>query len=456
MVLKGKNIVILGAGTSGISAARLAASCGASATVYDNGSPDNLANVITKLAGYGIPLVAGDIALQVPSEIDSVVLSPGIPRDSDIARAFSEHGNDLIGEIEFSWQLSRNVPVIAITGTNGKTTTTGLIAAIVRGAGLSTIPCGNIGLAYSEVVRSDASLDLMTVELSSFQLESIVSFRPKIAVWMNFAPDHMDRYRSIAEYRNAKEQIFKNQTEADWCVVKKEDEMDLTGKVVTFSAFTDSADFWYDEGMIWGPGKRCLLNYQDTGMHGLHNAENVMAAMAAAHCLGIDFEDMIGPVMKYRAPAHRSEVVGTKGGVVFVNDSKATNLHALESSLRGQDSPVVLIAGGKKKGLNFSELNDIIRTSVKEVICLGETAVELEEVWGGIVPCHYAADLTSAVDVSYSLCSEGDTVLFSPGTSSFDMFSGYEERGEFLRNAVERLDPQLPKLDKFNCQQQPK
>jgi len=439
MDISGKNVAVLGAGTSGLSAARLAASLGASVTVYDSGDPDKLKSAVTRFSEFGISLIVGKEALIAPSGLDFTVLSPGIRKDRAIACSFAENGNQLISEIEFAWLLSSQVPVVGITGTNGKTTTTGLLADILNYSGLSTIPCGNYGLAYSEAVRSNTKLDVMTVELSSFQLETIDTFRPTVSIWMNFAPDHMDWYSSIDEYRIAKERIFENQIESDWCIIRKEEEREVPGQLLTFSAYMNDADFWYDDGIIKGPDSKCILDYRDTGLHGLHNAENVMAAVAAAHCLGVNFDEMIPPIMQYRAPSHRSEIVGVKNGVTFVNDSKATNLHALESSLRGQESAVVLIAGGKKKGLDFSELNDLLKASVKEVVCIGEIASDIENAWSKIVPCHRAKDLKEAIDISYSLCGNGDTVLFSPGTSSFDMFSGYEERGDVFRNTVSNL-----------------
>ena len=439
MNLEGKKVAVLGAGTSGFAACRLAASRGAVVFAFDSGDPEKLKPAFDLFAQNGIALATGRSALRAPSDLDYIIISPGISTDWEIAGIFASTGAELMGEIEFAWRLSGGVPVIGITGTNGKTTTTDLTASILNSVNISTVPCGNYGLAYSEVVLSDIAYDVMTIELSSFQLETISTFRPTVAVWMNFAPDHMDRYDSLDEYRKAKERIFECQDESDWCVVKHEDNKPVQGHYLSFSAFSDEADFHYKDGLIIGPNGKSIVNYRDSGLNGKHNAENVMAAMVAAHCIGVEYDEMVPAIMQYKPPAHRCEIVARKRGITFVNDSKSTNLHALESSLRGQETPVVLIVGGKKKGLDYSELNERVRNSVKSAICIGEMAAAIKDSWGAIIPCQVVNSLEEAVEQAWSVSSPGDTVLFSPGTSSFDMFSGYEERGTVFCNAVENL-----------------
>ena len=449
MNLSGKHVSILGAGTSGLAAARLAASRGAIVEVFDSVDSEGSDFLQRKFSKYKIPLMTGESVMDVKSHFDYLVVSPGIAVDRKIVEVFLKCSDELMGEIEFAWRLSGQTPVIGITGTNGKTTTTSLVSAILNDNGIKTVSCGNYGYAYSDVVRLHNDIDVMTVELSSFQLETISTFHPTVSVWMNFAPDHMDRYRSIDEYKKAKERIFMNQTDRDWCVLKREEERTLPAKKITFSAYTSDADIFYNDGLIVDQKGRALFDFRKSGMNGRHNAENMMAAMAATNCVGVKFQCMNASLLKFEPPAHRCEIVAVVNGITYVNDSKATNLHALQSSLLGQESSVVLIAGGKEKGLDYSALNEVIAERVMEVICIGETAEKIENAWGTIVPCHRVNDLENAVKLSCSLVSGKGTVLFSPGTSSFDMFSNYEARGSAFREAVTKIS-QAGDLDEFS------
>lgn len=439
MSLHQQRIAILGAGTSGQAAARLAVSGGASwVGVFDSGSAEKLAPVAETLGAEGIAHVFGEAALNPPEQLDLVVVSPGIDVRWPIAQAFVKTGAPLIGEIEFAWQQC-DAPVVAITGTNGKTTTTELTAAVLEAGGLRTIAAGNYGHAFSEVVRSGQRYDVVTLEVSSFQLETITTFRPKVSVWMNFAADHLDRYDSIEDYRAAKLRVFENQTDEDFAVVNGAEDLDsLKAEPVTFSAFEGGSDFDYSDGWI-RYRQQPLLDFSTVRLHGKHNAENVMAALGTAASLGIDPASVLDTVRNYAPPRHRCEPVGEVNGSLFINDSKATNLHALASSLRGQESPVVLIVGGKEKGLDFSELNELLPGAVSHVLCIGEIANKIATEWGKIIPCATAGSLEEATRLAAAEAFPGQTVLFSPGTSSFDMFSGYVERGDAFRSAVQSL-----------------
>lgn len=437
MDVKGKEIAVLGAGASGLGAARLARARGASVRAFDSGDPEKLAERAALFAEEGVELRTGDEALSVPKGTDLAVISPGIDPASPLARAFSGGKFETVGEIEFAWRFAK-APVVAVTGTNGKTTTTDLIATVLRAAGLRTEAAGNIGLPFSEVILKGEDCDVHTLELSSFQLEGISTFRPRVAVWMNFAPDHLDRYRSVEEYRAAKMRIFENQTEADWSVVKEEERFHAGRKQVTFSAFSHGADYRYEDHFIVGP-EGPVLDFRKTALLGVHNAENMMAALAAAACLGLSSEKAVPALLSYRGFPHRCEPIATVGGIEYVNDSKATNLHAVESSLLGQEQPVILIAGGKDKGLDYRELRGEVAGKVRRAICLGEIADHIAEAWSDLVPCDRVATLEEAVALAHAAARAGETVLFSPGTSSFDMFRGYEERGEVFREAVQGL-----------------
>ena len=438
MNFSGKNIAILGAGGSGYAAAALALSCGAKASVFDSGNPEKLAPAVARFDALGAPLTCGEAALSAPGSFDFTVISPGIDSAWPIAKAFSEASGELIGEIEFAWRAAGEgrAPVIGITGTNGKTTTTSLVAEMLQAAGKKVVAAGNIGLPYCDVVRSGESHDWVVLELSSFQLETVSQFSPRIAVWMNFAPDHMDRYATLKDYFDAKFRIFENLSPDALAVHKLECELDLAGRSSRFSAFSAGGDFSYEGGAIRHQKSGRSFDFVTVELQGKHNAENVMAALAVADELGIDWELVAPAIRAFRAPAHRCEKVASLGGVLFLNDSKSTNLHSLESALNGQEEPVILIAGGKNKGLDFAELREVAGRMVRECICIGEISGHIASVWKGAVPCRSAMSVEEAVLMSRTIARPGEIVLFSPGTSSFDMFTGYEARGRAFRDAV--------------------
>lgn len=439
MDLKGKRLAVLGAGSSGYAAAALALSRGALVEVYDSGSAEKLAAASAKFATLGLTLFCGDAALTPVGTFALTVLSPGIDPAWPIARAFAAASSELIGEIEFAYRLG-NAPVIAITGTNGKTTTTSLITAMLQAAGFKAIAAGNIGLAYSEVVLSGEAYDWIVLEVSSFQLERIVDFAPEVAVWMNFAPDHMDRYATVSDYYAAKYRLFENLGPAALTIHQLECDLGvLPGRQVTFSAFSEGANLSYGQGSIHDFSRDRHFPYSEGTLQGKHNAENVMVALALADHLGLSWERVESAINTFVAPPHRCEKVATIAGVVYLNDSKSTNLHSLESALMGQETAVVLIVGGKNKGLDFSELREIAAPIVRVAICLGEIAQDIASAWAGAVPCHLVADVPAAVQLAHDLARPGEVVLFSPGTSSFDMFSGYEARGLAFCDAVGAL-----------------
>lgn len=439
MELAGKSVAILGAGGSGYAAAALARRRGAEVAAFDSGDPEKLAAATARFADIGVALTCGEAALHAPRRFDLTVLSPGIDRVWPIARAFDEASGELIGEIEFAWRMG-SAPVIAITGTNGKTTTTGLVTAMLRGAGLRAIAAGNIGLPYSEVVLSGESYDWIVLEVSSFQLETIAGFAPRIAVWLNFAPDHMDRYATVEDYHAAKFRVFENLGADGLAVCKLESNPGPAARTVTFSAFCQDAVLGYGSGEIVHRESGRAFPFSSCRLQGKHNAENVMAALAVADELGLAWDLVRKPIQEFSPPPHRCEKVAVIDGVTYLNDSKSTNLHSLESALAGQEDPVVLIAGGKNKGLDFSELRPLAAKMVREAVCIGEIAGQIEVAWNGAVPCRAAGSLEKAVAEARNLARPGEIVLFSPGTSSFDMFSGYEARGEAFRKAVLALE----------------
>ncbi|MDB4722300.1 UDP-N-acetylmuramoyl-L-alanine--D-glutamate ligase, partial [Verrucomicrobiales bacterium] len=270
---------------------------------------------------------------------------------------------------------------------------------------------------------------------------TISEFHPSVAVWTNFAADHLDRYSGIDEYKSAKMRLFVNQNEKDWAVINDKDELQgLTAQTVTFSAYQESGNYSLNQGNIVC-GDDTLFSLQQTKLRGTHNAENLMAATAVAQIKGYSINSILDSLSDYTAPQHRCELVATIDGVDYVNDSKATNLHAMESALRSlseSEDDIVLIAGGKDKGLSFVDVADSVSRRVKYAILIGETRFEIAENWAGQVDCRLSEDIDEAVNLGRSLAKGASTVLFSPGTSSFDMFSGYEERGDLFKAAVEK------------------
>lgn len=435
MKLEGQNVAILGAGRSGRAAAELCLKLGAKVTVYDT----------NEIKGEWPPEIGleGDstAATAESKSFDLVVLSPGIETNGEFAQAFAKKSNGFIGEMELGFQNYEGL-VVAITGTNGKTTTTELISAFLNEGGVSCVPCGNHGRPLSDVVLDENPPSAVALEASSFQLETIDTFHPEVAVWLNFAPDHMDRYRTLEDYRAAKKRIFENMNQDDVVVAKSGEELDsIKARVVRFMSEWDEengCEFTMRNGHIYHQDEPfvCL---EETNLRGLHNAENIMAAAGAASAAGVDFDAMKKALKTFCPPPHRCELIRTLDGVEYLNDSKATNLHALESALRALSRPIVLIAGGKEKGLDYSPLAGVLRERTLATITFGEIGAKLGRLFSQSVKTETVETLEEAVKIAQGLAPVGSTVLFSPGTSSFDQFSSYVERGEAFRQFVNQL-----------------
>ena len=381
-------------------------------------------------------------------DVDLVMTSPVFnPRTPFILEA-QRRGIPVMSEVELAWQLRVNADStgeparwIGITGTNGKTTTTSLVEKILLRAGKTAVACGNYGVPVAEILLRDSVPDVLALEVSSFQLETIRDFHPDVAVWLNFAPDHMDRYKSVEDYHRAKLHIFDNQTEKDLAVVRSGERLPhLKASVLTFSPEDPAADLYYREPLIL-EGGASLLNLEETALNQRHNAENAMAAVLACRHLGIPAKTAADVLKEFTPPGHRCETVRTLDGVLWLNDSKATNLHALEAALKSQHSPVILIAGGKDKGLDYVPLQPMLKEKVRACVVFGQIADQLQHAFSPAVPTEKAADVETCVAKARSLALPGDTVLFSPGTSSFDMFTGYVQRGQAFRDAVNALPP---------------
>lgn len=432
MTLAGKHVVILGAGRSGRAAASLALREGAQVSVYDEAS--SISGFADRVALH--PSATVDLGTSVKSDL--LIVSPGIDTYGPLVEAFSRQSAKVVGEMEFAWNYYQGI-TIAITGTNGKTTTTEIISRILTVSGITCEPCGNYGKPLAEVVLEETPPAAISLEASSFQLETIEHFKPLVAVWLNFAPDHMDRYPTVESYRQAKLRIFENQ-DASCTVVAREGEALPAGtaELVEFSTDDDACE-WFSNGIqILHRGEPILNMEKDTCLRGLHNAENIMAAIAACQVLGKPL-DLVAAFKGYVPPPHRCELVRTLDGVEYLNDSKATNLHALESALRSQTRPVVLIAGGKEKGLDYRPVVPLLQRKAIAAVTFGQIAEPLGQIFSEAVDTRIVHTLEEAVAAARQLAPRGSTILFSPGTSSFDMFTGYEQRGNTFRSLINEL-----------------
>ncbi len=281
--------------------------------------------------------------------------------------------------------------------------------------------------------------EILALEVSSFQLETIRDFHPDVAIWLNFAPDHMDRYTAVEDYYRAKLRIFENMTEQDLAVVRAGENLPaIRAAVKTFGSESTPADVRYTEPLI-KEGDAAILSLAGTTLSQRHNAENVMAAMMACRHLDVPESAVVQVLKDFTPPGHRCEAVRTLDGVLWLNDSKATNLHALEAALKSQNSPVILIAGGKDKGLDYTPLQPLLKEKVRACVVFGQITEQLYETFSPAVPTERASTLEECVTIAHELARPGDAVLFSPGTSSFDMFSSYAQRGQVFRDAVNKL-----------------
>ena len=435
MKLKDKRIAILGAGRSGRAAAKLALKEGARVSVWDQAGEEAFRDFPAAVDVHP----AADEAAAASMDSEVLVVSPGIDTYGSYVAAYSEGVNEVIGEVELASRLFEG-RIVGITGTNGKTTTTELVACMLKQAGLGGTACGNYGLPFAEVLLEDEIPQAVSLELSSFQLETIDSLHPAVAIWLNFAPDHMDRYPTVEAYKKAKLRIFNNLTADDFAIVRAGEVLpDLPATIVTFSTEDPEADWYSDGEEIRCKGELVMRMTEDTALRGLHNAENLMAAMAACHSLGVSMAVICQALRGYTPPIHRCELIRTLDGVEYLNDSKATNLHALISAVRSQTRPVVLICGGKDKGLDYSDLIPLLPEKVLLVVTFGEIAGQLAKTFEGAAPSEQVETLDQAVAKASDLAPHGSVVLLSPGTSSFDQFSGYEQRGDHFRQLVHQL-----------------
>ena len=433
MTLSGKKIAVLGCGRSGLAAAKLALAKGAGqVTLFD-------ANPAATCPEPGIPLTAGATEADARAyAAELVILSPGIEADIPWTLAFAEAGAPIIGETELGYQYWGG-RIIAITGTNGKTTTTALIEHILLHAGRSAKACGNYGYPLCELCLQPEPPEFAVLEVSSFQMETIVDFRPDVGIWLNFAPDHMDRYKRVEDYYHAKCALFRNMSPEQPAIVREGEQVEgLRCRRLGFSSVVSTGQLAYSGTTITEQGKP-LIDLAGTALVQAHNAENAMAAILACRCVGIADGAILDALRDFCPPGHRCERVAEQGGILWLNDSKSTNLHSTEAAVRSQTRPIILLAGGKDKGLDYSAINPMLRDKARCCIVFGQIAAQLEATFSPVCRTIRCETVPQAVAAAAEAAQPGDVVLFSPGTSSFDQFSGYVQRGQCFRDAVHAL-----------------
>ena len=430
----GQKVLVVGMGRSGVAAAEWLLGQKAEVTMFDESKEPAVMGVGDRMKARGAKVMVGEMGV-VGGGFDRAILSPGIASDRPIVRALLKSKVPILSELELGW-LACLCPLVAVTGTNGKSTTTELITEILRAAGKRAVACGNFGLPLCEVAALSREYDWAVAEVSSFQLEGIQTFRPKIAVYLNLTPDHLDRYATMADYAAAKARIFENQKADDVAVVLRGAVLPkLAARTLSFTAEASGAEYTLDQGWLCAHGEK-VMRQDATTLAGKHNAENLLAALAVADVMKVPREVVKKVFASYKALPHRCELVALRAGVRWINDSKATNLDAMERAIEGMEGPVLLIAGGKDKGFDVSTSRVVLEGKVRAVFLLGEMAEKMEKAWNRSVPCRRVRDLGEAVQRAAEMAREGESVLLSPGCSSYDMFKNFEERGEKYRQCV--------------------
>jgi len=446
MELKDKRVLVVGLGKSGVASALFLKKHGARVTVSDTKSGDELRNEIPMLLDHGITVETGGHGERTFRGQDLIVISPGVPVDAPPLVQARAVGGSVIGEIELAAQFLPG-PIVAITGSNGKTTTTTLTGEIMTAGGFPALVGGNIGTPAISLAERAQPETVIVLEVSSFQLETIQTFRPKVAVVLNVTPDHLDRHRTFEVYADAKARIFENQQGSDFAVLNADDPT-----CVAMGARTRAQVFWFSrqkqvqqgawvhEGKILfrdATGQREILQVSEIPLKGAHNLENVLAAVCAGALMGCAAEKIRQAVREFKAVEHRLEFVATIRGVDYYNDSKATNVDATIKALESFPANIHLILGGKDKGSDYTVLNDLLRQRVKRVYTIGAAAAKIEsQIKAEVV---HAETLENAIRKAHAVAQPGDVVLLAPACASFDQFKNYEHRGQVFKEMVRGL-----------------
>ena len=441
MKVENKKVTVLGAARSGIAVAKLLTQNKAHVFVSDSGTPDKENMGLLKKLHINFETAGhSDRAFDAAC----AVLSPGIPVASNIVQGFFKRNIPVYSEVEAAFWFNKSM-IIGVTGSNGKTTTTTLIGEILKEADSQTIVAGNIGQPFSEYVNESGEEHWAVIELSSFQLETIDQFKPNIAVVLNFAPNHLDRYDSYDDYLKAKWRITKNMKQKDLLIYNKDDKklsawaqnLDVRKHSFSLSSINESGA-GYDGKSLFLFGEK-VIDVEEMNLRGVHNYMNAMAAILAARAVRVNESNIVKVLREFQGVEHRLEKVAEIHEVLYVNDSKATTVESLMFALQSFNHPIVLIAGGKDKGSDFSRLNDLIKKHVKALVLIGTAAQVMKNEWEQIKPLQLAESMEDAVRKATILSEKKDVVLLSPACASFDMFKDYEDRGRQFKKSVYRL-----------------
>lgn len=452
MNFEGKKVLVCGMARSGVSAAQCLYELGARVTISDSKAEEKLAEALQPLEGMDIRRCLGDQAQPADLEsYDLAVTSPGIPMQAPILRAVQAAGVPLIGELELGAQVSR-APLYAVTGTNGKTTTTTLIGEIFRNLGKTTYVVGNIGYPFTACALRCGEEDVAVAEVSSFQLETISTFHPHIAVMCNITEDHLNRHGTMEEYIRVKERIFENMGQGDYAVLNLDDPIvrGMAERIPCAPAFfsrrqeVETGAYLEGEEVVFSLNghKKRVLRADEIRIPGEHNLENALAATALAMLAGVPAPVVRHTLKTFPGVEHRIETVRTVEGVTYINDSKGTNVDASIRAVRAMKVPTVLLAGGYDKHTDFLPLaREILTSKIHTVVVLGDTAEQIERALRavGFESILHAKTFEEAVLLARSCAREGENVLLSPACASFDMFQDYEERGRVFKEIVSRL-----------------
>lgn len=447
MELKGKKVLVVGLGKSGLAAALFLRRKGAQVTVSDVRSAEALAKDIPALLEEGIMVETGGHGLFTFRRQDLIVVSPGVPLDTPELTQVKSFGTPVIGELELAAHFLKG-RMLAITGSNGKTTTTALVGEILKEAGLHALVAGNIGVPLVGLIGESTADTWWVIEVSSFQLESTVEFHPHIAVILNITPDHLDRHGTFENYALAKERIFAAQDEHDSVVLNADNARAAeaaersAARVYWFSMEHEvSQGAWVKDGyLVYRPApdaaEEQVMPLSKIPLKGEHNVENVLAAVCAARLAGAPTEMVRRAIENFKAVEHRLEYVATVRGVEYYNDSKATNVDATAKAVAAFPGGVHLILGGKDKGSDYTLLEPLLRERVRAVYTIGSAAAKIESQLRGVVSIHSCETLDNAVTVAAAAAHPGDVVLLAPACSSFDQFESYEHRGRVFKELV--------------------
>ena len=451
MNLKSKKILLIGLAKTGVSTIKYLDKLGAKIILNDIKDKNELKNILNEISDLkNVEYILGYHPENI-DDIDMVIVSPGVPLDLPFILKIKEKNIELIGEVELAYRLSNNPIFIGITGTNGKTTTTSLVGEIFKTAKFDTYTVGNIGNPVIDTVDITDENSVLVTELSSFQLESIDKFKPKVSAILNFTEDHMNRHHTMENYISAKSNIFKNQDEKDFCILNYDDEMvreledKIKAKVIFFSRKKELKEGIYldkDDNIVINIDKKItLLNKKELSLPGNHNLENAMAAIAISYVLNVDLDVIKNILKSFASVSHRQEFVRDINNITFINDSKGTNPDSTIKAIESYNRPIVLIAGGKDKGSKFDDLLDIAKNKVRALVLMGETSHIIEKCARekGFKHIYIVNDMKEAVKTSYDIAIKDDIVLLSPACASWDMYKSFEVRGDDFKNNVNNL-----------------